>query len=149
MLCLGLKVRLNKLINNLIGDRDDMYKTGKTAFERSNRAKNIDNCPRAYSFATSFKTPRASHGPHVSMKVTEEWGTDPWLSFRKDLLEVADSSVCVCILLYIKSRLVRLPKSLGSKWVQKIYLTKLKSMRTRSTHPGLARTITMLSLLFS
>lgn len=81
-------VRLDDLVKTLIGDKKDISETGKTAFERSDRAKNIDNCPRAFSFATSFETPRGSHGPHASMKVTEDWGDDPWLVFRKELLEV-------------------------------------------------------------
>jgi hypothetical protein len=83
-----LKERLNDLVDTLVGDKEEISEARKTAFKRSDRAKHIENCPRAYSFATSFETPRASHGPHVNMKVTEEWREDPWLTFRKDLLEV-------------------------------------------------------------
>ena len=79
-------------MKTLIGRKDHIIETNQTAFERLDRAKNIDNCPRAYSFATSFETPRASHGPHVNMKVKDDWGTDPWLVFRKDLLEVSYDS---------------------------------------------------------
>lgn len=83
-----LIVRLNNLVDILIGDKDEAQRTNKTAFERSSRAQNIEGCPRAYNLATSYERPRKTHGPTVSAKVTEEWGTDPWLLFRKDFLEV-------------------------------------------------------------
>lgn len=88
------KDRLNGLVKELIGDMQKLKTSRKTSFKRSHRAKNIENCPRAFSFATSYEAPRKSRGSHVSMKVTEEWGSDCWLLFRKELLQVFSPFRC-------------------------------------------------------
>lgn len=66
-----------------------MVKTGKTAFEESNRAQPIKNCKSAFHMATSYEAPRSTHGPTASMKIKDnDWENDQWLKFSKDFVAV-------------------------------------------------------------
>jgi len=82
--------RLNKLVEQLVGSKEEMAKTGKTAFERSSRAEPIKNCKSAYNLATSYEVPRFSHGVTASMKIQgNDWNEDVWVRFWSDFLAVS------------------------------------------------------------
>lgn len=88
-----VKNELEEIIDNFVGDEEDIIKNdGLTAFQMSG-ASHIEGCKGAFNMAVSYEIQKKSHGVTKDMKVENVAKYPQWMKQRSRLLHVRYSSL--------------------------------------------------------